>query len=171
MVQSRLLSSQKSPVSTRTRSIDGSHLQRVCLQLFGDVDFDGSLNMTFGRLNDRYRVCDRGVRSSRPLLDVSRSSAPPSRSYLVPPASFGEHHLRAVWRMSLGLGMIPAIAVFLWRLTLEEPTRFKKDSMARVKTPYLLILRRYWLSLSAICITWFIYDFITLVPCFTFFSE
>ncbi|KAI0955810.1 hypothetical protein AcV7_006378 [Taiwanofungus camphoratus] len=74
---------------------------------------------------------------------------------------FGEHHLRAVWRMSLGLGMIPAIAVFLWRLTLEEPTRFKKDSMARVKTPYLLILRRYWLSLSAICITWFIYDFIT----------
>ncbi|PCH42143.1 MFS Git1p-like glycerophosphoinositol and glycerophosphocholine permease [Wolfiporia cocos MD-104 SS10] len=74
---------------------------------------------------------------------------------------FGEHHLRAVWRLSLGLGVIPAVAVFIWRLRMEEPTRYKKDSMARVHTPYLLIIRRYWGSLTAICLTWFIYDFIT----------
>ncbi|KAI0649326.1 metabolite transporter [Trametes meyenii] len=74
---------------------------------------------------------------------------------------FGENHLRAVWRLSLGLGVIPALAVLIWRLRMEEPTRYKKDSMARGKVPYLLILRRYWLSLTAISITWFIYDFIT----------
>ncbi|KAI0329084.1 metabolite transporter [Cubamyces sp. BRFM 1775] len=74
---------------------------------------------------------------------------------------FGENHLRAVWRLSLGLGVIPALAVLIWRLRMDEPTRYKKDSMARAKVPYLLILRRYWVSLTAISITWFIYDFIT----------
>ncbi|KAI0370362.1 metabolite transporter [Pilatotrama ljubarskyi] len=74
---------------------------------------------------------------------------------------FGENHLRAVWRLSLGLGMIPALAVLIWRLRMEEPTRYKKDSMAHAKVPYLLIIRRYWVRLAAISITWFIYDFIT----------
>ncbi|EMD34089.1 hypothetical protein CERSUDRAFT_86845 [Gelatoporia subvermispora B] len=74
---------------------------------------------------------------------------------------FGENHLRAVWRLSLGLGVIPAVAVFIWRLRMEEPTRFKRDSMANAKVPYWLIIRRYWVSLSAISLTWFIYDFIT----------
>jgi hypothetical protein len=29
---------------------------------------------------------------------------------------FGMNHLRAVWRVSLGLGVIPALAVLVWRL-------------------------------------------------------
>jgi len=74
---------------------------------------------------------------------------------------FGPHHLRAVWRLSLGLGVIPALAVFLWRLNMEEPTRYKTDSMKRARIPYWLILKRYWLSLTAISFTWFLYDFIT----------
>ncbi|KZT00832.1 metabolite transporter [Laetiporus sulphureus 93-53] len=74
---------------------------------------------------------------------------------------FGEHHLRAVWRLSLGLGVIPALAVLVWRLRMDEPARFKKDSMARTRTPYWLIIKRYWVQLCAICFTWFIYDFIT----------
>lgn len=74
---------------------------------------------------------------------------------------FGENHLRAVWRISLGLGIIPAVLVFIWRLNMDEPTRFKRDSMKRIKTPYLLIIRRYWSQFLGICITWFIYDFIT----------
>jgi hypothetical protein len=77
--------------------------------------------------------------------------------------SFGDAHLRAVWRISLGLGFIPAMAVFLWRLRMEEPTRYRRDSMKHAKVPYLLILRRYWLRLAAISLTWFIYDFITYV--------
>jgi len=74
---------------------------------------------------------------------------------------FGENHLRIVWRGSLALGVIPALGVLLWRLTIEEPKRYKKDSMKHAKIPYLLILKRYGVSLAAISITWFIYDFIT----------
>jgi len=74
---------------------------------------------------------------------------------------FGEHHLRAVWRLSLGLGVVPALAVFIWRLSMEEPTRYKKDSMKHAKIPYWLILKRYGGSLAAISATWFLYDIIT----------
>ncbi|KDR66127.1 hypothetical protein GALMADRAFT_1362261 [Galerina marginata CBS 339.88] len=74
---------------------------------------------------------------------------------------FGENHLRAVWRISLGLGVIPALAVFLWRLSMEEPTRYKKDSMKHMRIPYLLVLRRYGGRLAAISFTWFLYDFIS----------
>lgn len=77
--------------------------------------------------------------------------------------SFGEHHLRAVWRLSLGLGVVSALAVLIWRINMDEPTRYKKDSIVREETPYWLILRRYWMSFSDIAITWFVYDFITLV--------
>jgi len=74
---------------------------------------------------------------------------------------FGDNHLRAVWRISLGLGVVPALAVFIWRLNMEEPVRFRKDSMKHARIPYLLILRRYGVRLAAISCTWFIYDFIT----------
>ncbi len=73
---------------------------------------------------------------------------------------FGENHLRAVWRMSLGLGFIPAMLVFIWRLKMDEPESYKKSSMKNVKIPYGLVLRRYWKSLAAISFTWFLYDFI-----------
>lgn len=67
---------------------------------------------------------------------------------------FGPHHLRAVWRMSLGLGMVPALGVFLWRLNMEEPTRFRKDSMKRTRIPYWLVFRRYGVSMTALALAW-----------------
>ncbi|KIK62446.1 hypothetical protein GYMLUDRAFT_41888 [Collybiopsis luxurians FD-317 M1] len=73
---------------------------------------------------------------------------------------FGEHHLRAVWRMSLGLAAVPALLVFLWRIGMKEPERYKKDSMKYAKIPYWLVIRRYWKSLAAISAVWFLYDFI-----------
>lgn len=73
---------------------------------------------------------------------------------------FGNDHLRAVWRLSLGLGVIPAFAVFIWRLNMEEPVRYKKDSMKHARIPYGLVLRRYGGRLAAISFTWFLYDFI-----------
>lgn len=74
---------------------------------------------------------------------------------------FGDNHLRAVWRLSLGLGVIPATAVFIWRLRMEEPTRFKRDSMKFVRIPYGLVIKRYWRGLLGVSLSWFIYDFIT----------
>lgn len=92
---------------------------------------------------------------------------------------FGLDHLRAVWRVSLGLGVVPAVAVFLWRLSkrpyfsmiyltkkfsgMQEPEVYKRSSMKHAKVPYLLIFRRYWRSLLAVSATWFIYDVITQV--------
>ncbi|KAF9448516.1 putative metabolite transporter [Macrolepiota fuliginosa MF-IS2] len=73
---------------------------------------------------------------------------------------FGEDHLRAVWRLSLGLGMVPALFVFFWRLNMEEPERYKKDCMKHAKIPYSLVFKRYWVSLTAISFIWFMYDFI-----------
>ncbi|GLB40465.1 putative sugar (and other) transporter [Lyophyllum shimeji] len=74
---------------------------------------------------------------------------------------FGEHHLRAVWRLALGLGMVPALLVLFWRLNMDEPERYKKDSMKNARVPYLLIMKRYWVRFAAISFTWFLYDFIT----------
>lgn len=74
---------------------------------------------------------------------------------------FGNNHLRAVWRLSLGLGVVPAVAVFIWRLKMDEPTRYKQGAMARgVSVPYWLIFKRYWRPFTGIAIAWFIYDFI-----------
>ncbi|KAF9448518.1 putative metabolite transporter [Macrolepiota fuliginosa MF-IS2] len=73
---------------------------------------------------------------------------------------FGNDHLRAIWRLSLGLGAVPAMLVFIWRLSMEEPIRYKKDSMKRAKIPYRLVFKRYWASLSAVSAIWFLFDFI-----------
>ncbi|KAH7927907.1 MFS general substrate transporter [Leucogyrophana mollusca] len=73
---------------------------------------------------------------------------------------FGPNHLRAVWRLSLGLGVVPAVAVFFWRLRMEEPPRYQKDSMKNVRIPYRLVLKRYWKGLLGLSLAWFIYDFI-----------
>ena len=76
---------------------------------------------------------------------------------------FGNDHLRAVWRLSLGLGVIPALAVLIWRLKMQNPSHYRKNSMRDTQIPYWLVIRRYWVSLLAISLTWFIYDFITCV--------
>ncbi|KAG6818353.1 hypothetical protein H0H93_005647, partial [Arthromyces matolae] len=73
---------------------------------------------------------------------------------------FGPNHLRAVWRLALGLGAVPAIGVLLWRLNMDEPVRYKSDSMKHAPIPYKLVIRRYWASLAAISIVWFILDII-----------
>ncbi|KAH7884693.1 major facilitator superfamily domain-containing protein [Phlebopus sp. FC_14] len=74
---------------------------------------------------------------------------------------FGPNHLRAVWRLSLGLGVVPAVAVFIWRLRMVEPPSYRKNSMKSVRIPYWLVIKRYWKGLLGISLAWFIYDFIT----------
>ncbi|KAI9508538.1 major facilitator superfamily domain-containing protein [Russula earlei] len=81
---------------------------------------------------------------------------------------FGEKHLRAVWRLSLGLGVIPALAVLVWRLNMKNPTSYRKHSMRDAQIPYWLVIKRYWINLAALSLTWFIYDFIT---CFGIYSS
>ncbi|KAG5335654.1 hypothetical protein C0989_000844, partial [Termitomyces sp. Mn162] len=76
----------------------------------------------------------------------------PTQPDLMPSNSFGPDHLRAVWRLSLGLGIVPALIVLLWRLNMDEPMRYKSDSMKNTRIPYALVLQRYWPSLLAISV-------------------
>ena len=92
---------------------------------------------------------------------------------------FGEGHLEPVWRLSLGLGVVPAVAVFIWRLSkwetygmpscltriagMENPESYKRHSMKHARVPYLLIFKRYWGRLFAISAAWFLYDIIAFV--------
>ena len=71
----------------------------------------------------------------------------------------GESHLRAAWRICLGIGVIPPLSLLYLRLKLQEPEAFKRESMAGAKTPWLLVIQYYWFRLSIVSTIWFIYDF------------
>ncbi|GAA5836750.1 hypothetical protein JCM9279_007649 [Rhodotorula babjevae] len=74
---------------------------------------------------------------------------------------FGESHLRVIWRLTFGLGIVPALLVLLWRLRMpKEPTRYRESCIKR-NVPYKLVMRRYWRSFLGVSLAWFIYDFIT----------
>ncbi|GAA5856488.1 hypothetical protein JCM5353_002088 [Sporobolomyces roseus] len=73
---------------------------------------------------------------------------------------FGEDHLRAVWRVSIGLGLVPAIGVLLWRLVmLKEATAYEQGAIKK-NVPYGLVFRKYWRSIVGVSLSWFLYDFI-----------
>ncbi|KAG2417437.1 hypothetical protein HFD88_008656 [Aspergillus terreus] len=70
---------------------------------------------------------------------------------------FTEDHLRAVWRIALGLGVIPPLSLFYLRLKLEEPEEYNRERMH--KFPIWLIIKFYWKRLTVVSLIWFIYDF------------
>ena len=69
-----------------------------------------------------------------------------------------EKHLRAAWRISLGVAVIPPIILLAFRSQLKEPEEYNRQKMT--KYPYGLILRFYWKRLLTISTIWFIYDFL-----------
>lgn len=52
---------------------------------------------------------------------------------------FTEKHLRAAWRVALGLGVIPPLSLFYLRLKLNEPEEFNRERMR--KFPLWLIIK------------------------------
>ena len=70
---------------------------------------------------------------------------------------FTENHLRAAWRVSLGLGIIPPLSLLYLRLKLKDPEQYQRQKM--VKYPYWLIIKYYWWRLTLVSLIWFIYDF------------
>jgi MFS family permease len=72
---------------------------------------------------------------------------------------FTTDHLRATWRVALGLGVVPPLALFLIRLKLQEPEEFKRQSMKHTKIPYGLVIKFYWKRLFVVSLIWFLYDF------------
>lgn len=70
-----------------------------------------------------------------------------------------EKHLRAAWRIMLGIGVIPPLSLFYMRFKLKEPEAFRRNTMAKCKTPWKLIFKKYWFRLAVVSIIWFIYDY------------
>ncbi|KAK7721914.1 glycerophosphoinositol permease [Botryosphaeria dothidea] len=70
-----------------------------------------------------------------------------------------EDHLRAAWRICLGIGIIPPLSLLYLRLKLQEPEAYKRESMRDTKTPYWLALKYYGPRLIVVSLIWFIYDF------------
>jgi hypothetical protein len=52
-----------------------------------------------------------------------------------------EDHLRAAWRICLGLGVIPPLSLLYLRIKLQEPEAFVHQSITRAKTPYWLVIK------------------------------
>ncbi|KAL2363110.1 hypothetical protein RJZ56_003962 [Blastomyces dermatitidis] len=70
---------------------------------------------------------------------------------------FTESHLRAAWRVMLGIGVIPPLSLLYLRLKFQEPEEFNRERMH--KYPVWLIVKFYWMRLSIVSLIWFIYDF------------
>ncbi len=73
---------------------------------------------------------------------------------------FGINHLAWVWRLTLGLGAIPPLLVFFFRMGMQEPEHYRKGAIKK-NIPYLLIFKRYWVRLVAVCLAWFAYDYVS----------
>src|SRR5436309_1044856 len=70
----------------------------------------------------------------------------------------GMGHLRLIWRLAMGLGVIPPLSILYFRLKLEEPEEYKKQTMRDTKIPWPLVIKYYWFKLLVISVIWFIYD-------------
>ncbi|PWN49827.1 MFS general substrate transporter [Violaceomyces palustris] len=73
---------------------------------------------------------------------------------------FGMNHLEWVWRLSLGLGAIPPLSVLFFRFGMQEPEHYRKGAIKR-NVPWLLVIKRYWVRLTAVCLAWFAYDYVS----------
>ena len=52
---------------------------------------------------------------------------------------FTENHLRAAWRVSLGLAVVPPLSLLWLRIKLKEPEEYNRQKMTRY--PYWLIIK------------------------------
>ena len=77
----------------------------------------------------------------------------------------------SVWRSVFGFGVLPPLAVLLWRSRMHETLRFEKESMMRVKTPYWLIFKRYWRSLIGLSSAWFLVRCLVIFRLISFFAR
>ncbi|PWY82010.1 MFS general substrate transporter [Aspergillus heteromorphus CBS 117.55] len=71
----------------------------------------------------------------------------------------GEDHLRAAWRICLGLGVIPPLSLIYLRMKLKEPEEYRREKMH--KFPIWLIIKFYWMRWCVVALIWFMYDFST----------
>eukprot|EP00871_Galdieria_phlegrea_P002862 jgi/Galph1/3577/GphlegSOOS_G2196.1 len=70
------------------------------------------------------------------------------------------NQMEPVWRLSFGLGAVPTIIVFFFRLRMRDSSMYvnaRKEKVIR-KRFYLALIKRYWLWIFATSFVWFIID-------------
>ncbi|KAJ4249872.1 hypothetical protein NW762_012215 [Fusarium torreyae] len=67
-----------------------------------------------------------------------------------------------IWRIALALGAIPPITIFWFRLRMRVSTAYRKSALRKQRTPYLLIVKKYWRRLTGAILAWFIYNWISI---------
>lgn len=72
----------------------------------------------------------------------------------------GENHLRTVWRVCFGVGILLPLTVLVFRLRMLSSKLYRKGAIKK-RVPYYLVLKCYWRSLIGTCGAWFLYDFVT----------
>jgi MFS family permease len=83
--------------------------------------------------------------------------------YIVPTvvAAIAPTNYTLIWRLSLGLGVIPPLSLLYLRLKVQETESFARGSFRGQKTPYWLALKFYGPRLLIVAGIWFIYDFLS----------
>lgn len=71
----------------------------------------------------------------------------------------GPDHLTPVWRVTLGIGAIPPISLFVLRFFYVEGETFQKTRFKKVSIPYWAVIKFYWFRLLTVSIVWFVYDY------------
>ncbi len=72
---------------------------------------------------------------------------------------YKRENLGWVWRMTLGFGAIPPLALFYLRLKFKEHDLIKNNNFRRTAPPYFLIFKYYGFRLAVVSLIWFIYNF------------
>lgn len=65
--------------------------------------------------------------------------------------------LDVVWRLLLGLGALPGLAMFYWRCKMPETSHFERAA-GKQRHSTLSTIRKNWKTLVGTAGTWFIFD-------------
>jgi MFS family permease len=79
--------------------------------------------------------------------------------FLIVLSAAGNDHLKEVWRICFGLGVVWPLCIFYFRYRMNQGLLYKKSSIKK-DVPYLLVFKYYWRRLLGTCGCWFIYDFV-----------
>ncbi|KAI9490886.1 major facilitator superfamily domain-containing protein [Zychaea mexicana] len=69
-------------------------------------------------------------------------------------------NLEPVWRLALGLGIVPPLSVLYFRLRMADSKRYQQGALQK-KVPYWLIMKKYWRRMLLTSGLWFAYDVVS----------
>jgi MFS family permease len=67
-----------------------------------------------------------------------------------------------VWRTALALGAIPPLSIFYFRMRMKVSTAYRKSALRKQRTPYVLIVKKYYRRIFGAAMGWFLYNWISI---------